>query len=44
MQAIEQNNISRVYLGVHWKFDATEGAKLGKDIAAAAARCFPERA
>ncbi len=27
-----QNAISRVYLGIHWIFDATEGIKLGNDI------------
>lgn len=32
-QAIEQNKISRIYLGVHWSFDATGGAEVGKAIA-----------
>jgi hypothetical protein len=27
-----ENAISRVYLGVHWSFDATEGIKLGNNI------------
>jgi membrane-associated phospholipid phosphatase len=32
-KAIEQNNISRIYLGVHWKFDATGGESVGKQVA-----------
>jgi hypothetical protein len=32
-EAIEQNKISRIYLGVHWDFDATSGDKVGKAIA-----------
>jgi hypothetical protein len=32
-QAIDDNNISRIYLGVHWKFDATGGEKVGVVIA-----------
>lgn len=32
-QAIEQNNISRIYLGVHWIFDATGGEIVGKAVA-----------
>jgi hypothetical protein len=28
-----ENAISRIYLGVHWSFDATEGIKLGNQIA-----------
>ena len=28
-EAIEQNKISRIYLGVHWIFDATGGEKVG---------------
>ena len=31
--AIEQNKISRIYLGVHWIFDATGGGDVGKAIA-----------
>jgi hypothetical protein len=31
--AIEQNKISRIYLGVHWIFDATGGDTVGKAIA-----------
>ncbi|MGO7374738.1 hypothetical protein ACC721_05610 [Rhizobium ruizarguesonis] len=30
---IEDNNLSRVFLGVHWKFDATYGAEAGAEIA-----------
>lgn len=32
-RAIEDNNISRIYLGVHWIFDATGGEVVGKAIA-----------
>ncbi|HEY9825235.1 MAG TPA: hypothetical protein V6D19_07290 [Stenomitos sp.] len=32
-EAIEQNKISRVYLGVHWDFDASGGDMLGKAVA-----------
>jgi hypothetical protein len=32
-EAIEQNKISRIYLGVHWIFDATGGEMVGKAIA-----------
>ena len=32
-EAIDQNKISRVYLGVHWDFDATGGEVVGKAIA-----------
>ena len=28
-----ENAISRIYLGIHWIFDATEGIKLGRDVA-----------
>ncbi|HEX8234547.1 MAG TPA: phosphatase PAP2 family protein [Abditibacteriaceae bacterium] len=32
-QAIEENLASRVYLGVHWRFDGTVGADSGREIA-----------
>ena len=32
-QAIEENKISRIYLGVHWVFDATGGETVGKAVA-----------
>jgi hypothetical protein len=32
-KAIEDNEISRIYLGVHWKFDATGGRDVGEAIA-----------
>jgi hypothetical protein len=32
-KAIEQNNLSRIYLGVHWKFDSTGGELVGKQVA-----------
>ena len=39
--ADEENRISRVYLGVHWKFDADGGHELGKDIAIKVRQLFP---
>lgn len=38
--AIEQNKVSRIYLGVHWSFDATGGETVGKAIAAKAVLAF----
>ncbi|BAY29389.1 phosphoesterase [Nostoc carneum NIES-2107] len=32
-EAIQQNNYSRIYLGVHWSFDASGGESLGKAVA-----------
>ena len=32
-EAIEENKISRIYLGVHWIFDATGGETVGKAVA-----------
>jgi hypothetical protein len=32
-QAEEENGQSRIYLGVHWTFDKTEGIRLGRKIA-----------
>ncbi len=32
-KAIDDNNMSRIYLGVHWKFDADGGTKVGSAIA-----------
>lgn len=32
-QAEQENRRSRIYLGVHWVFDATEGGKLGNRVA-----------
>lgn len=32
-EAIEQNSVSRIYLGVHWIFDATGGETVGGAIA-----------
>jgi membrane-associated phospholipid phosphatase len=39
-QAIEQNKISRIYLGVHWSFDADGGEQVGAAIAAKAIAAF----
>jgi hypothetical protein len=32
-QAIEDNKYSRVYLGVHFHIDCSEGSALGEDVA-----------
>ena len=32
-EAIEQNKVSRIYLGVHWSFDAEGGATVGHKVA-----------
>jgi hypothetical protein len=32
-QAEEENGQSRIYLGVHWEFDKTEGIRMGRNIA-----------
>jgi PAP2 superfamily len=39
-EGIEQNKISRIYLGVHWSFDATGGEVVGKAIADKVAAAF----
>jgi hypothetical protein len=42
--AIEENVLSRVYLGVHWQFDGREGEQNGKLIAEKIATAFPAMA
>ena len=32
-QAEEENGQSRIYLGIHWSFDKTEGIKQGRKVA-----------
>lgn len=39
--AIEENVLSRVFLGVHWQFDGREGEKNGQLIATKIAAAFP---
>jgi hypothetical protein len=39
-EAIDQNQISRVYLGVHWLFDATGGETVGKAVAEKVVQAF----
>ena len=40
-EAIEQNKVSRIYLGVHWQFDADGGEVVGKAVANKAIAAFP---
>ena len=39
-ECIEQNEESRIFLGVHWRFDAEGGATVGKAIATKVAAAF----
>lgn len=39
-EAIEQNKVSRIYLGVHWIFDATGGETVGTAVAAKTVTAF----
>jgi hypothetical protein len=32
-QAEEENGQSRIYLGIHWSFDKTEGIAQGREVA-----------
>jgi hypothetical protein len=32
-QAEEENGQSRIYLGIHWSFDKSEGIALGRHVA-----------
>ncbi|NJR38958.1 MAG: vanadium-dependent haloperoxidase [Leptolyngbyaceae cyanobacterium CSU_1_4] len=40
-RAIEENVLSRVYLGVHWQFDSREGERNGRIIAEMICSSFP---
>ena len=42
--AIQENQESRIFLGVHWRFDAEEGNRIGEEIARLIAVHFPQRA
>jgi hypothetical protein len=42
-RAIEENILSRVYLGVHWEFDGREGEAVGRQLASLIAPEFPQR-
>lgn len=39
--AIKENERSRIYIGVHFDFDCTEGTKLGKSVAEDILASFP---
>jgi hypothetical protein len=39
-EAIEQNKVSRIYLGVHWSFDASGGETVGTAVATKAVAAF----
>ena len=41
--AIDENVLSRVYLGVHWRFDGRKGEQIGAEIAEKIAAVFPGR-
>ena len=41
-EAIEQNKLSRIYLGVHWIFDATGGETVGVAVAQKTIAAFTE--
>jgi Vanadium chloroperoxidase N-terminal domain len=43
-RAIEENILSRVYLGVHWQFDGRKGAEIGQEIADKLVPAFPQKA
>jgi hypothetical protein len=43
-RAINDNILSRVYLGVHWQFDGREGEKNGRAIAEMICQAFPRLA
>jgi hypothetical protein len=42
-EAMQANDMSRVYLGVHWHFDCTQGSALGREIAGMVLASFPKR-
>lgn len=42
--AIDENVLSRVYLGVHWKFDGLKGQQIGEEIANKIVGAFPAMA
>jgi hypothetical protein len=41
---IKQNQDSRVFLGVNWQFDSTQGGVLGSEVAKRIVAAFPGRA
>ena len=43
-KAIDENVLSRVYLGVHWKFDGLKGQQIGEAIATKIVGAFPAMA
>jgi hypothetical protein len=41
---IKENQDSRAFLGVHWRFDSTQGGVLGSEVAKRIVAAFPGRA
>ena len=41
--AVEENILSRIFLGVHWKFDGRKGEQIGNEIAAKLRASFPAK-
>jgi membrane-associated phospholipid phosphatase len=44
LDAIKQNQDSRVFLGVHWQFDSVKGGVLGEKVGRLVHKAFPARA
>ena len=43
-QAAEEAGMSRIYGGIHWDFDNTDGLKCGREVAEYVAKNFFEKA
>lgn len=42
-EAIEENKLARLYLGVHWRHDQDAGVTLGESIAESVVANFPRK-